>query len=299
MNHLVDVDNVYLSLNQQLLLHQVSFRVKKGEVFAVLGANGAGKSLLLDCIAGNLAHSGHIRFYFGNGLGLDKQKLGCLFNHFTSIPLLRVKEIIQWLSVIYNKPINHPLINQLNLRPLFNKPLEVLSKGENKKVGIYSALFHEPVLALLDEPTDGLDPSTRSAFWALIARSSTTIILTTHLWNEVEKTANRIVFIDQGHLLNSPTTPMTLLNEMVPFKGKIVVEQHLFTVPLFHSLEEGIYYIADVDGEKSYLYFTTDDQKKRLVDFLTNENNIHYSVQGINLQDGYLMLRHKNKSYET
>ena len=169
MSTLISVNNLSLDIHGKKLLKNISFEVERGDVFAILGSNGAGKSLLLDCLIGNIDSS-----YDKNTLcenAFDKNKCGILYDSFASIPLLKVKEIFSWLSVLFGKEIDFKLIEQLEIRNILAKQFKVLSKGENKKAGIYAALFHNPELVILDEPTDGLDPIVRNKFWDILCET--------------------------------------------------------------------------------------------------------------------------------
>ncbi|WP_302304617.1 ATP-binding cassette domain-containing protein [Culturomica massiliensis] len=287
MSTLISVNNLSLDIHGKKLLKNISFEVERGDVFAILGSNGAGKSLLLDCLIGNIDSS-----YDKNTLcenAFDKNKCGILYDSFASIPLLKVKEIFSWLSVLFGKEIDFKLIEQLEIRNILAKQFKVLSKGENKKAGIYAALFHNPELVILDEPTDGLDPIVRNKFWDILCETGNTIIFTTHIWNEVENIATKVLFLHQGAVLNIPMSPVNLINNYLPYKGKIVV----FKADRDHlPLCKDNYY---EDEQMCCLYYKNEVEKEEYLKEI-KKKVVNYSVLSPELKDVYRFLINQDKS---
>ena len=168
---------------------------------------------------GNLPFKGTIHNAIKN-----KNELGVLYDQFSSIPLLKVGEILKLLEALYKTSENSELIKNLNIHLLKDKFFKVLSKGERKKIGLYASLFFKPKLLILDEPTDGLDPEFRDFFWNFIKNNKQTLLITTHLWEEVSSISDKILFIEKGKILNKPLSYSELLDK-VKVKGKVIIEK--------------------------------------------------------------------------
>lgn len=209
---------------------------------------------------------------------------GILYDTFSSFPLLKVREIVSLLSTIYNHKTNDSLLEKFCLHELFDKPLKVLSKGESKKLGIYAALFFEPKIIFMDEPLDGLDPNARHLFWDTISCLSSTVIFTTHMWEEVTSHADTIMFIKDGKILNQPTPSSTLIDKHCPFKGKIVLSEG--NSPPFDICSSEQKYNSHPSYEHTY-YYTTDKERQELLLQLNNHRVTNLSILPITLRDVY------------
>ncbi|MDR0603288.1 MAG: ABC transporter ATP-binding protein [Bacteroidales bacterium] len=287
MDYFVNIENLSLNISGIELLHDISFDVEKGDIFAILGSNGSGKSLLLDCLLGNIKSSFNRNTILENRF--DKQKSGILYDSFASIPILKVKEILSWLSVLFEKEMNNGLIEDLNINNILNKQLKVLSKGENKRLGIYAALFHCPELVILDEPSDGLDPIIRSKFWNILSNMDSTVIFTTHIWTEVENIATKILFLHKGKVLNTPMSSAQLIETYLPYQGKIAIYNTYKDILLINGSD---YYEEE---NVCYFYYKGEMEKDALLNSI-KKKVINYSVLPIELKDVYSFLTKKNRS---
>ncbi|WP_207533692.1 ABC transporter ATP-binding protein [Desertivirga arenae] len=197
----------------------ISFEVKKGEIFGFLGANGAGKTTAMRMLCGlSIPTSGR-----ASVAGFDvykqtediKRSIGYMSQKFSLYEDLTVKENMQFYGGIYgmsNKAIKQKtdyVLNTLHLENEAKKLVRSLPLGWKQKLAFSVAIFHEPSIVFLDEPTGGVDPVTRREFWNLIyeaAENGITIFVTTHYMDEAEY-CNRVSIMVDGKIeaLDSPT----------------------------------------------------------------------------------------------
>ena len=194
-------------------IENISFEIHRGEVVALLGANGAGKSTTLNIITGNLAAvSGEVLICDNNITrqpNKAKYNLGYLPD---TPPLYRELSVVEYLEFAarihgVNKKnlahnVNH-VIEVCGLASVEKKLIANLSKGFKQRIGIAQAIIHNPALVILDEPTVGLDPVQMQDIRSLLDELSKnhSVLLSTHLLAEAEATCNRVLIIDKGYLL--------------------------------------------------------------------------------------------------
>ncbi|MCX6253404.1 MAG: gliding motility-associated ABC transporter ATP-binding subunit GldA [Bacteroidia bacterium] len=203
------VQGVTKLYGEQKALDNVSFQVKTGEIVGFLGPNGAGKSTMMKIITGFIpASSGQVHV---NGLevGTDnlevKKLIGYLPENNPLYPEMYVREYLGFVASIYNtgipkkKQIDN-IIEVTGLIPEQKKKIGSLSKGYRQRVGLAQALIHNPDVLILDEATTGLDPNQIVEIRNLIkeAGKEKTIMLSTHIMQEVEAICDRVIIIDKG-----------------------------------------------------------------------------------------------------
>jgi ABC-2 type transport system ATP-binding protein len=190
----------------------ISFEVRKGEIFGFLGANGAGKTTAMRMLCGlSLPTSGKATV-----AGFDvykqneqiKRNIGYMSQKFSLYEDLTVKENIRFYAGIYGKSDEFIktkttfLLDQLHLEKEANKQVRSLPLGWKQKLAFSVAIFHEPEIVFLDEPTGGVDPVTRREFWSMIyqaAASGITVFVTTHYMDEAEY-CNRVSIMVDGRI---------------------------------------------------------------------------------------------------
>jgi len=189
----------------------VSFDVKEGEIFSIIGLNGAGKTTIMKSILGLLKlESGTIRVFSKKKLSRkDYYKIGYLPEISYYPKEVKLMDLMQYYAELYNidkvyrKKIIEEIFEIMDLKGRENDRLENFSKGMLQKVGLAQAVLNEPKLLFLDEPMSGLDPLARRMVMDLILRlkkKGTTIILNTHILSDVEKLSDRIAFLDKGEM---------------------------------------------------------------------------------------------------
>jgi ABC-2 type transport system ATP-binding protein len=191
----------------------VTFQIKRGEVAAFLGPNGAGKSTTMKLLTGYLAPStGKAKIA---GFDTQTQRLeaskalgylpenGPLYPDMTPRSLLKFFGEARGMSAGVINQRMHEVIDLCNLHEVLGKPIGKLSKGYRQRVGMAQVLLHEPEVLIMDEPTSGLDPNQIRDVRNVIRTlgETKTILLSTHILQEVEAMCNRVIFIDQGRVV--------------------------------------------------------------------------------------------------
>ena len=205
----IQVKDVSKYYGQQAALQSVSLEIKKGEIVGLLGPNGAGKSTLMKIITTYLAaDEGQVEVcqenVEENPLSV-RQKVGYLAEHNPLYLEMYIKEYLDFIANLYgcSKECVSDMIEITGLSPEQHKKIGKLSKGYRQRVGLAAALIHEPEDLILDEPTTGLDPIQLVEIRTLIKNSgkNKTVILSTHIMQEVEKMCNRVIIINKGKIV--------------------------------------------------------------------------------------------------
>ena len=224
MDNIMEISHLYKSFGEVKAVHDLNFCVKKGELFAFLGVNGAGKSTTINIMCGELRKdSGSVRIC---GADLDREpdsirrKLGVVFQGSALDKDLSVRDNLRSRAALYGihgkafEKRLEELTELLDFADLLKRPLGKLSGGQRRRIDIARALLHEPEILILDEPTTGLDPQTRTNLWQVIGRlrreQGMTVFLTTHYMEEAAD-ADYVVIIDHGRIA-AEGTPLTLKN---------------------------------------------------------------------------------------
>ena len=205
----IQVKEVSKYYGQKAALQSVSLEVKKGEIVGFLGPNGAGKSTLMKIITTYLAaDEGQVEVcqenVEENPLSV-RQKVGYLAEHNPLYLEMYIKEYLDFIANLYgcSKECVSDMIEITGLSPEQHKKIGKLSKGYRQRVGLAAALIHEPEVLILDEPTTGLDPNQLVEIRTLIKNSgkNKTVMLSTHIMQEVEKMCNRVIIINKGKIV--------------------------------------------------------------------------------------------------
>jgi len=194
-------------------VRDVTFTVAKGEVVAFLGPNGAGKSTTMKLLTGYLAPSTGRARIAGHDMADDRlagsarlgylPENGPLYPDMTPLSLLRFFAEARGMSAMQTRTRIDEVVELCALQSVIRKPISKLSKGYRQRVGMAQALLHEPDVLILDEPTAGLDPNQIREVRSTLRRlgKEKTILLSTHILQEVEATATRVLFIHEGRLV--------------------------------------------------------------------------------------------------
>lgn len=225
MNNIIEIKNLNKNFGNIKAVDDLNIKVKKGQLYAFLGLNGAGKSTTISIMCGHLEKdSGKV---FIDGLDLDKDldkvkaKLGVVFQFSALDKALTVKDNLFSRASLYglkkeqfNQKIDQ-LDRLLDIKYLLNRTFGKLSGGEKRRVDFARALLNEPKVLILDEPTTGLDPKTRKMVWSVIDElrkdKDTTVFLTTHYMEETTE-ADYVVILDKGRVVGEGT-PIELKNK--------------------------------------------------------------------------------------
>lgn len=225
MKKVIEIKNLKKRFGEVKAVDDVSFSVEEGELFAFLGLNGAGKSTTINIICGVYEKDdGEVLV---DGISATdktndyKSKLGVVFQESALDKKLSVKDNLESRAALYGifgekfekrfDEVDH----LLHVKEFKNKPVEKLSGGQRRRADIARAIIHNPKILILDEPTTGLDPQTRSYVWKTLdylrKTFNTTVFLTTHYMEEAAD-ANNIVILDCGKIV-AQGTPLSLKNK--------------------------------------------------------------------------------------
>ncbi len=227
MNHtnIIEINHLSKAFKDVKAVDDLSFVVKTGELFAFLGLNGAGKSTTISIMCGQLTKDqGKVLI---NGENIDtnlddvKRSLGVVFqNSVLDGPLSVYDNLYSRVSLYgitkeeFEKKLDE-LAEILDFKKLLKRPYGKLSGGQRRKIDIARALFHDPKVLILDEPTTGLDPQTRKMVWEVINKlrkeRGITVFLTTHYMEEASD-ADYVIILDSGKIV-AKGTPLELKNQ--------------------------------------------------------------------------------------
>ncbi|WP_313168330.1 ABC transporter ATP-binding protein [Streptococcus parasuis] len=233
---MIEVRALDKAIKGRTILSNISFEIKSGECVALIGPNGAGKTTLLSCLLGDRkATKGQVLL---DGLApqaqSNKEKVAVLPQE-NAIPTdIKVKELLRFFQAIYKDSLTNVEVDSLLCfsQEQKNQLAGKLSGGQKRLLAFVICLIGKPKLLFLDEPTAGMDTSTRQRFWEIVhdlKEKGVTIFYTSHYIEEVEHTAERILVLHQGRLLRD-TTPFAMRSEeqekevTLPIAFAVVVE---------------------------------------------------------------------------
>lgn len=224
MEHIIEINGLNKSFGDVKAVRDLSFHVQKGELFAFLGVNGAGKSTTISIMCGQLRKDSGSVVICGENIehGLDKitRKLGVVFQNSVLDKSLSVRDNLRSRAALYGitgkefKSRLSELAAMLDFEAILDRTVGKLSGGQRRRVDIARALLHKPEILILDEPTTGLDPQTRKLLWDVVSdlrkSEKLTVFLTTHYMEEAAD-ADYVVILDSG-MIAAEGTPLELKN---------------------------------------------------------------------------------------
>lgn len=225
MEEVLKITNVSKNFGKVKAVNNISFKVKKGEMFAYLGVNGAGKSTTISMICGTLKKDSGSILVCGEDIEKDsnyiKNKIGVVFQNSVLDQTLSVYENLKYRASLYDITGNEfkkrfeELSKMFELNEIKSQKIKTLSGGQRRRVDIARAIIHNPEFLILDEPTTGLDPNTRKKLWNIIRdlreTNGMTVFLTTHYMEEAAD-ADFIIIIEKGKIITEGT-PLDLKNK--------------------------------------------------------------------------------------
>ncbi len=236
------VENITKTYGNQKALDGVSFSINSGEIVGFLGPNGAGKSTMMKIITTYINPTDGVVIVNGHQVDTEpllvKQSVGYLPEHNPLYLDMYVKEYIQFNAAIHkvSKTRIQEVIEQVGLTPEAHKKIGQLSKGYRQRVGIATALLHDPEVLILDEPTTGLDPNQLVEIRDLIKEigKTKTVLFSTHIMQEVEAVCDRVIIINKGKLIVDKKLNELKNNEQQVLEVEFdlrIEEQLLKTIP--------------------------------------------------------------------
>ena len=235
MTAMVVVDRLVKTFGNFVAVDGISLTVAKGEVLGFLGPNGAGKTTTMRMIAGFLTPTSGQASVCGHEVANDpiavKRAMGYMPEGSPSYDDMTVRAFLTFIAAVRGfegadaqRHIDRA-VERVVLDEMIDRPIDVLSKGYKRRVGLAQAILHDPPVLILDEPTAGVDIEIRRSMWEMmreVNQNGTTIILTTHYLEEAENLCRNIAIINQGQIIE--------YSSMKSLLGKLSVETFIFDV---------------------------------------------------------------------
>jgi ABC-2 type transport system ATP-binding protein len=289
------VESIVKQFHEQRAVNNLTFSVKRGEIFALLGPNGAGKTTTIRMLLGIIRpDSGSITFDFehSDGAPPSSAKLGYLPEDrglYRDIPVIKTLTYMGVLRGLSRKEAAsraRKWLDQVGLGDRINAKLETLSRGNQQKVQFISAVLHQPEFTVLDEPFSGLDPLNQESFIEIIGemrKQGTTILLCAHQMGLVERIAERVLLMNRGRQVLFGT--LAEVRDSSSTSNKVIVTvapdadiTGLLSSPLVQQVEhrgkgEFVFYIKRGEAPQKFLLQAASTVD--LIDLYTEKNSLH------------------------
>lgn len=221
----IKVENLKKTYGNIVVLNDVNISVKSGEVFGLLGSNGAGKSTVIECILGTRKPDKGVVSILGMSPFKDRKKLfenvGVQFQESNYQDNILVSELCEEIQCLYKDTADYKvLLEQFGLLEKIKRPVSELSGGQKQRLFIVLALIPNPKVVFLDELTTGLDTKARRDVWKCLAQlkeKGLTIFLTSHFMDEVEALCDKIMILKKGNVVFAGTIKEAIKNS--PYKN--------------------------------------------------------------------------------
>ena len=223
-NNLINVVNLVKNFDEQSVIKNISFNVKKNSIVGILGKNGAGKTTLLGMLLGLITPTKGDIFILGKNLKLNKKEILSEINFqspYVDLPKkMTVEQNLSFYSRLYGvknfNTVIENLVDDLKIRDLVKKNYGSLSAGQKTKINLCKALLNKPKLLLLDEPTASLDPETsifiRNYLLEYQKKNSSSILITSHNLDEVQAMCSNIILLKSGEIVSEGNIKQILKN---------------------------------------------------------------------------------------
>ena len=296
----IEVQNISKSYGAQKALDNVSFSIKKGEIVGFLGPNGAGKSTLMKILTTFIHADKGTASVNGSDVSEDQKavqlSVGYLPEHNPLYLDLYVREYLEFNADVYKvaKSRIEEVIQLTGLTPESHKKIGQLSKGYRQRVGLATALLHNPDVLILDEPTTGLDPNQLVEIRNVIKNvgKDKTVFLSTHIMQEVEAICDRVIIIDNGKIVTDKK-----LNKLVSEEKEQIIEVEFdktIDETLLANLTNIKTYKNTVDNIWLLTFNTAEDMRPKVFDFAHDNGlkTLQISLKSKNLEQ---IFREKTK----
>ena len=276
-------------------LKQVDLAVQPGEIFGLLGPNGAGKTTLLSCIEGLHPYEGTITV---DGLDVRrhtyqvKRKLGIQLQRSALISNLTAAELVRTYAALYEVYLDRrqimALLAQVQLTEQANALARQMSGGQQQRLALALAMANDPQIALLDEPTEALDPAARRAIWDIVrafCQRGRTVLITTHSMEEAETICGRVAILDRGRVVACDTPARLIAHAGLHPTLRVKLDAPLEQVKRL----EGVF-AARYAGEYLEVETAHPEHTLQALSALNGRGVADFSVRQPNLEDVYLKL---------
>jgi ABC-2 type transport system ATP-binding protein len=278
----IRIESLSKSFGSQIAVNSITFSIKKGEIVGFLGPNGSGKSTTMKCICGILPPDRGIIEVSGLNTQEElievKRRIGYLPEDNPLHPEMYVKEYLSFVDGFYKKQTNRKqrieeIIELTGLENEKSKKIGYLSKGYKQRVGLAQAIIHDPEVLILDEPTTGLDPNQIVDIRNVISglAKNKTVLLSTHILQEVEAICDRILVLNQG-ILVADGTSSSIKNSQLSKKQTIYIEFSISVEKDFLRTIEGVEEVKMIN-EKEFLLegFSSTDLREDIFQFVSKK----------------------------
>jgi ABC-2 type transport system ATP-binding protein len=306
--HAIEVETLTKRYGDFLAVNDVSFNVRKGEVFAFLGPNGAGKTTTVEIIETIRTPTSGIVSLLGMDVTKRKRdilpRIGVLPQGFSSFDRITVRETIQYYSRLFccrNTDVDG-LIELANLTAKSKEQFKNLSGGLKQRLGIAIALVNDPEVVFLDEPTTGLDPRARREVWEVLLglkKKGKTVFLTTHYMEEAELLADAVAIISKGkivamgspdELIESNANYLVLTLKFVDENAREIVRKMGYA-PIQHEIHKNIKVRVEHTGDVQKILNAITDAGVSLLGLDVRKPNLEevfMKLTGEALREGYV-----------
>lgn len=301
MENVIVVQNLVKKYGDLTAVNDISFEVRRGEVFGLLGENGAGKTTTLEIIEGlRKATSGKITVFGADvsaGISRDvKEKIGVQLQSSAYYNFLTLREILELFGSFYKKSISPAeLLKMVDLQQKAKSLVKDLSGGQKQRFSIIASLVNDPEIVFLDEPTTGLDPVARRKLWDIIVKiknQGKTIILTTHYMDEAEVLSDRIAIMEKGKILKMNETHKLIGETKHPFKISFILPK--INDALITKLQK-FGQIANLAGKSEHyeMHLKTQNSVNQAIKLVNQSDPESFTVGRASLEDLFIELTGK------
>lgn len=302
MLNIIEIENLKKSYDKVLAVNNISFAVNEGEMFGLVGPDGAGKTTTIRMLCGLLnADEGKIKI-LNQEISEHKKhiqnNIGYLSQKFSLYGDLTVDENIEFFAEIHNVKNFHQRRDELleftRLSSFRNRLADQLSGGMKQKLALACSLIHKPKILFLDEPTTGVDPVSRRDFWKILAgllKEKITILITTPYLDEAER-CNRVALMHNGKII-SLDTPERIKNSIGKKSLEIITSDIKSSYRLFKSSKE---FEVQIFGDRlNFISDTPDQTLKRIENFLSSKGieMISYRITNLSLENVFIHMINK------
>lgn len=304
MTNVIEVENLAKRYGKLIAVNDISFSVRKGEIFGLLGENGAGKTTTLEIIEGlRKPTEGKVSV-----LGKDvlkhineiKERIGVQLQSSAYYDFLSLADILTLFGSFYKTQIDpEKLFDMVDLREKSKSYVSQLSGGQKQRFSIVASLVNDPEVVFLDEPTTGLDPLARRNLWNVITKirkQGKTIILTTHYMEEAERLCDRVAIMDQGKIIAMGETHKLIEKVKNPYHVTFYAEN--LSSNVMKEIRSCCGELINPNGKNGYYEFHIKDKSlfNKIIAIIQKNKIEDFTVGRASLEDLFLELTGKTIS---